>query len=173
MTYNPPVDAVGGVAALASYINGYVIGNLRWFYDGGRVRAEHTSQNISTATWTDLTWGGETYDTSSGMHSTGVNTERFIALEDGTHYLFATSGIVPHATGNRGIRIAENGATTLFMPTMAPSVGASYAHPLSVGLICHMDAGDYWTVQAYQDSGGTLATAAGVPMRATFGILKG
>lgn len=116
-----------------------------------------TSQNVLTATETVLSFNTETYDTD-GMHSTVSNTGRLTATETAKFIVIGGAQFAVSAVGNvRRLSIRKNGTTVFARQTMAPS---SVAQVLQVRGLLSLAAGDYVELQAYQDSGSTLAIAS-------------
>lgn len=168
MAYTTPATWVSGATLTAAQMNTQVRDNLSAIRDTGRVFASTSNQSISNNTWTAHLWGGEAYDTSSGMHSTGVNTDRFIATDNGVHSIVAVVGFAANATGVRGIKIDKNGGTGTGGHVMQVSAGAGQDWVGTVAWEEYLTAGDYFRVMVFQTSGGALSTVASTPSFCVF-----
>jgi hypothetical protein len=116
-----------------------------------------SDQTIPNATWTAITFDSEVFDTD-GIHSTVSNTDRFTVQTTGYYLLL---GEVIWYGGGSGIRritgIGKNGlaggAGTL---AYAWNGVATFNNVQVCNTIVYLEAGDYVTLCAYQDSGGNL-----------------
>jgi hypothetical protein len=118
---------------------------------GARV---YNSANISiaNATFTDLTFDSERFD-DSAFHSTVTNTGRLTIPVTGTYVIAAAVRFASNTTGARQTRILLNGTTMIVRDLRSASTGLVY---VSMTTIYHLTAGDYLTLNVYQDSGGAL-----------------
>jgi hypothetical protein len=109
-----------------------------------------TTQSITTATLTALTFNTEEYDTSS-FHSTSSNTSRMVVPTTGyyrlTGYFYMASG-----TGQKICQFYKNGTTTLRSQALFTSAAGGVINTTVVQLT----AADYVEVRAYQNSGGSV-----------------
>jgi hypothetical protein len=159
MTAVPVVRTfVAGEVVLASYFNTNINGPISWLLARAilEVRSGAT-QTIATATFTSITYDTEDVD-SDGMHSTVTNTSRATAVHPGWYRFSGGNTWASNATGRRGYRGMVNGAvingTSVLMPaTLAAAVGPAYRTKLYF-----LNVTDYFEFQAFQDSGGNLAT---------------
>ena len=114
-----------------------------------------THQTISTATFTDLTWNSEIFDTD-GFHSTTTNTARMtIPAGKGGYYRVTCRAQwnAASATGQRNVSIFKNG--TRWNNGNQP--GDTVAGPaVTTSQIMNLVAGDYITMAVYQNSGGNM-----------------
>jgi hypothetical protein len=105
-----------------------------------------------------LTFTTEVVD-SSGMHSTSVNTSRFVAVYPGWYEWTGGVGFVANATGSRGADWATNGAQVngsfVWLPCTTSGFAATPARTKKIFL----NATDYVELWAGQTSGGTLNTS--------------
>jgi hypothetical protein len=121
---------------------------------------ENASTSIANNTDTYLTFSGELYDTDA-MHSTSTNTSRItIPSGKGGYYEFRWSMVWDNnTTNNRRIRLVKNGASYEFGPILTiRGVGLT---GLTNSTVVSTVAGDYWELQAFQDSGGALSVGVG------------
>ena len=121
---------------------------------------ENASTSINNNTDTILTFSGELYDTDA-MHSTSTNTSRItIPAGKGGYYEFRWSMVWDNnTTNNRRIRLLKNGSGYEFGPILTiRGVGLT---GLSNSSVVSTVAGDYWELQAFQDSGGALNVGVG------------
>ena len=121
------------------------------------VRLEKTAaQSVANATYTAITYTGETYDTSN-YHDNSTNTSRItIPAGLGGYYLIAYQiSWSTNGNGQRLVRIYVNGSTIPYMNGFAnPSSG--YDNNFAGATILSLAAGDYIELFGYQDSGGSL-----------------
>jgi hypothetical protein len=112
-------------------------------------------QTISTATFTDLTWNTEIFDTD-GFHSTTTNTARMTIPSGKDGYYRVTCRAywnAASATGQRTVSIFKNG--TRWNNGTQP--GDTVAGPaVTTSQIINLVAGDYITMAVYQNSGGNM-----------------
>jgi hypothetical protein len=128
---------------------------------------ETASTNINNNTDTYLGFSAELYDTDS-MHSTVTNTSR-ITIPSGKdgYYEFRWSLMWGNsAAGNRRARLVKNGSGYELGPVL--TVAGVGLTGFSNSSVVSTVGGDYWELQVFQDSGGTLATGgAGTLFQAT------
>jgi len=112
------------------------------------------TQTIPNGTYTEISWGTEMSDTSR-LHNPASNPEKIYIKKSGWYTINAQISFDTNATGVRIIRLRKNGAV-LDRSTMtaAPVTGASSSIATTVPVI--LAAGDYISVEAYQNSGGDL-----------------
>jgi len=121
---------------------------------------ENGSTTLSNNTDTYLTFSGELYDTDS-MHSTSSNTSRItIPSGKGGYYDIRWSMVFDNnSSGNRRVRLVKNGTTYEFGPIL--TIKGDGLTGLSNSSVVSTVAGDYWELQAFQDSGGALNVGVG------------
>ena len=128
---------------------------------------ETVAQTISNNTDTMLPFSAELYDTDS-MHSTSTNTSRItIPAGKGGYYEMRWSCIwASNTSGNRRVRLVKNGSIYELGPVLTVAgVGLTM---ISNSSVVSTSAGDYWELQVFQDSGGSLNTGgAGTIFQAT------
>lgn len=112
---------------------------------------------IPTATWTELTFDTELWDTD-GIHSTVSNTGRLTCVTAGKYLIIAQAYFDANATGARQYRIVHSTATDIAL-SMAGLTSQNFAAIL-LPTIWDMAAAEYVTYQVYQNSGGNLNIAA-------------
>lgn len=113
---------------------------------------------IATATATALTFNSERWD-DAAIHSTSTNTGRLTVPAPGRYSVGAHVRFASNATGFRVVYLYVN--STLIAIDARPAVNGG---PTDISITTEWEAaaGDYFTVQVYQSSGGNLAvTAAG------------
>lgn len=123
-------------------------------YKGCRVYRSTTDQSINDTTATDIIFNAETYDTA-GFHSTSVNPERITIPTgfDGYYRVYAQIRWATDATNWRRLRIVKGGATTIHEDKR--DADATNTVQLVADSVL-LSAGDYLTIEAYQNSGGAL-----------------
>jgi hypothetical protein len=116
------------------------------------------AQSINNATDTAITWNTEDYDTD-GFHSTVSNTDRItIPTGKGGYYLVSAKlSFAANATGVRSCTIKKNGTTNIIGADLN-NQGGSASAVLNFERVISCVATDYFTLQAYQTSGGALNT---------------
>jgi hypothetical protein len=116
-------------------------------------QATGTNQTISNNTSTDLTFDSETYDTD-GFHDNVTNNAR-ITIPAGKGGKYQITGHVEWINGVTGIRniyIFKNGTSQIATTTL-PTQSSDFN--LEVNSTADLTAGDYITLQVYQNSGST------------------
>ena len=107
----------------------------------------------------------EAYDTDT-MHSTSTNTSRVTATTTGLYLVTAALGFAANTTGYRLAQIRKNSAGAVGSGTRVAIASASAvptgATSLSFSAYVQLTAGDYVEMFGLQNSGGALATVAGV-----------
>jgi hypothetical protein len=110
--------------------------------------------NLATGAWTDVTFPAETFDTDN-MHSTSSNTERITVPKAGLYLLQGGANWASSAAGFRYLRFGLNGSAG-YSGTVGPLKSTSN-EALSISDLLSLNANDYVTLQAMQDSGGDLS----------------
>lgn len=117
------------------------------------------AQSLTSGSWTAISWQVEDLDDDPdavGGHSTDTNTTRYTARYPGWYRAAGIVGFAANATGRRGARWLRNGSIVVER-YQAAGVNAVVAVQAPNTLI-YLGEGDYLELQAYQDSGGALAT---------------
>lgn len=110
---------------------------------------------ISTATWTDLNFNTERFD-SDAFHDTSTNNQRLtVPTGKGGKYL-VTGGVefANNATGYRALAIHKNGST--FERVVTANAVSGNETWLSIAAQLELAAADYVTLRVFQNSGGNL-----------------
>lgn len=112
------------------------------------------NQSISGSTQTLITFDTELYDTNS-YHSTSSNTSRITIPTTGKYRLFLKIDYAAGSTaGSRDVYIKKNGSNFAYFYGYAANVSHT---PTIVGaLAVNATAGDYYELNAYQGSTGSL-----------------
>jgi len=136
----------------------------------GVVAKAFNSANVSipTGAFTVVPLNTTIYEAGGESHSDTVNNSRLIAPVPGFYLCGSGAVFAFNATGRRMLRIMKNGSTPIALDTRqavtSSSGGTGMGSPVTpVQLV----AGDYLTLEAYQDSGSSLdivATAEYSPM---------
>lgn len=110
----------------------------------------------STGNWLTVTFDSERFDTQ-GIHSTVTNTDRLTIPTSwgGLWFVGASMNWAANSTGSRFARIRVN-ATTEIAEAGGVNTGASLGVPITFSTVYRMSVGDYFTLDAYQNSGGSL-----------------
>lgn len=114
--------------------------------------SQGTFDHATSGSWLDInTWG---VTDPWGMQD-ATNVERFNTLKTGLYFCAAAVIFPASATGQRGVRLLLSGSTVV--TTQFHDAAASGQTHISVAGFARPAIGAYWTIQAYQDSGGTLS----------------
>jgi hypothetical protein len=119
-----------------------------------------TTQNISNATNTAITFDSESYDTNT-YHSTATNTSRLTVPSTGYYRLDAEILFDANATGGRFLSIKKNNTTEIAYVEVGAATQATVGTSVSISCQISATASDYFEVLAYQTSGGTRNTYVG------------
>jgi len=111
--------------------------------------------SISNATWTELTFGNESFDTDS-WHSTSVDTDQIVPDIAGIFRVEIQVAFAPDATGMRGVRIYKN-TTQIAGVQQAASTGGTMTLLYAATTMNANGSTDYFSAECYQASGGALA----------------
>lgn len=127
-------------------------------------------QTISSATYTILTYNGESFDTDN-YHSTSTNTGRITVPSAAKYYIFgnvqweaSTSATV------REIALYKNGTELRVWQYLGYSVSAQQAFSLSI--IEDLAANDYLELRVYQGTAGNLNILNSTGKFSNFGCYK-
>lgn len=127
------------------------------------------SQNITTSTFTAITFTTEDVDTEDG-HSTSSNNSRYTAVEEAWYWVKGAVAFESNATGRRLARWTKNGTeingSRHELATVNGGESIIPARPILVSL----SAGDYVELQGWQSSGGTRATSVTADIQSTMTV---
>ena len=115
-------------------------------------------QAVANATDTAITWNTEDYDTNA-FHDPTTNTDRItIPAGKGGYYLIeARVSFAANATGIRSVTVKKNG-TTVVVGADLNNQGSSASAVLIQSRVISAAVADYFHLNAYQTSGGSLNT---------------
>jgi hypothetical protein len=119
-----------------------------------------STQAIPTAVWTAVTFSTEDFDTDS-FHDTSTNTSR-ITIPTGLSGKYLLTGVMSwqqNANNNRAIAIYKTGVATKQIGLIDPN--GDFNTQLSFATIISANAGDYFELFTYQDTGGNLNAMSG------------
>jgi hypothetical protein len=155
-TYTAPTTVSAGDAITASLYNTYVGTNVANLIVPPACMATATaSQNVSTGTWTAMTFNTESYDTDS-MHDNVTNNSRITINTTGIYLCTAYNNFAGSIAGSiRNMALRANGSTYIAVSQIGLSDSAqtiSIAYPFT--------AGDYIEFAVYQSSGVTMTNDA-------------
>lgn len=133
---------------------------------GPAVRVKRqTNQTIPNAAWTSLLFTEEVFDTDAA-HSTSENTARLTAPRDGIYYAAGTFDTASNGTGMRIARIVKwlkgssepsDGVAELLVPGEVKVEEPAAGNALNLASVPFtMKAGDWITMDLFQNSGGNL-----------------
>ena len=117
-----------------------------------------TTQLISTATWTAISFDSEDFD-SDGFHENVTNPTRITipAGLGGKYLLTGYTGFAPNTTGIRQLNIYKNGVDIgREFVNFTPIGGGNSTYIGLPGVILSLAAADYVEFMVYQNSGGAL-----------------
>lgn len=121
------------------------------------------AQSVPSGTWTSVTFDVEDVDTDPdtiGGHSTSSNTSRYTARYAGWYRLGGGCGFAANTTNRRGTRWAVNGTAVNGTEVQIQTTTGNEAIPPARGDLVFLNVGDYVELQAFQNSGVALLTAA-------------
>lgn len=118
---------------------------------GGHLAAA-SNQTLPNASVTTLTLG-TTVALRGGM---SIGTSGLVVPRDGWYTITGSVRWVGNATGSRQVRINYNG-TPVMSDVVTAMTSSAFAHSCMVSMYC--EAGDEFSVAAYQSSGGNLDTS--------------
>ena len=127
------------------------------------------TQNITTNTYTVVSYNSETYDVG-GYHDNATNNSRLTvpASKAGYYYVFYTACYGASATNTRRAFVTLNGVLSSIFNSQWQVSASGIGSGGSSGIMS-LSVADYIEIQTYQDSGGTL------PLQnlqdATFGMI--
>jgi len=122
-----------------------------------------TTQSISTATWTAITFNAEDFDTDS-FHSTSSSTSRITIPAGKAGKYLLTSHVYLDSSSGTGRRFGsfyKNGAEAQVARVEVAVSTGTYIGMVNT-IILNLAVADYVEVYFYQSSGGTLSTAGEV-----------
>lgn len=112
------------------------------------------TQSIPNSTWTNLQWDDKTYDPSALLNVASNNTNIYIK-SPGWYRLLTLVNFTSNATGVRQVRFKINNVT--IDRCTAIGVGTSTTDTVLVtSTMRYANPGDYFSVEAFQSSGGAL-----------------
>ncbi|MCC7130904.1 MAG: hypothetical protein IT297_10960 [Anaerolineae bacterium] len=130
---------------------------VRFYYRGFCQATRTTAFKVAHNNYTPVPLDADNYDlvrpNASPMHNPAVNNERVYARRDGVYLIAAHAVWASNATGVRVIYIARNGANIAADRRAALS---GYDTAQQVSTMRYLNAGDYVTLYAFQNSGGDL-----------------
>lgn len=134
------------------------------------VRVSYTGNvPIANATQGPLPFGvgsTEEYDTGA-LHDDVTNPERLTAPIAGKYYIHGQVSWFPGGGTSRYLLIRVNGTTYVVSSGVAPITNPSHSTEMHVSTHVDLQAGDYVTLDVYQNSGGTLPI-----LSQAFGMVK-
>jgi len=139
----------------------------------GCMLRKSTDQNISTSVYTAITFDTEVLDTD-GFHSNVTNNERITIPtgKSGKYLITASILYAPNASNSRRNLVTLNGAVSVGT-TVCDQRGGGFSGASSevnfVGFYA-LTAGDYIQLNAFQDSGSTLAAGGFSTAFSYFGV---
>jgi hypothetical protein len=115
-------------------------------------------QAVANATDTLITWNTEDFDTSA-FHDPTTNTDRITipAGKAGYYLIEARVSFAANATGIRSVSVKKNGATIVVGADLN-NQGSSASSVLIHSRVISAAVADYFNLNAYQTSGGSLNT---------------
>lgn len=129
---------------------------------------ETAGQSIPSGGLNTVTLGGEYWDTDN-MHSTTVNPSRITIQTAGVYRVWGATAWASNVTGTRGGIIKMNGTVNV-EPTYTQVAATNF------NTVCRLQesfvscvVGDYFELQAYQNSGAALALTTTAGMRTSLG----
>jgi len=159
----PTVTAVtAGSVATAAQFNAIKAAIDFWALTPRCYAYGSATQSLTTATYTMLALGAEVFDIvqsgDTAMHDNTTDNSRITIRTPGKYALTGQISYASNATGVRKCLIVKNG-TTVLAEADIPAIAGGITSVVGAGpVIVPLAAGDYVELQAYQSSGGALAT---------------
>jgi hypothetical protein len=120
-------------------------------FSGARAR-KSAAQAITTATWTEITFDTEDYDTAS-YHNNSTNTSRFVAPTTGYYSINVNAvGYNSGTNTNRYMNLQKNSTDSIALDY---STSSNTVIGQQLATYFYLTAGDYINVRYYQSSGVT------------------
>ena len=120
-----------------------------------------SAQSISNGAYTALNFQSEVYDTD-GFHDNATNNSRLTIPtgKGGKYLLTCQANFASNSSGFRAIAIMKNGsASQIAYANSSPISGSSFTYAFSC--VVSAVATDYFQMNVYQDSGGSLNVNSG------------
>jgi hypothetical protein len=114
-----------------------------------------TAQSIATATYTDIVFDTENYD-SDGIINFGTSATALIIQTGGVYDILGQVSVASNATGGRLARLTVNGTAIAFNNAGAMNGANSVVQVKAENVI--LAAGDLVRVSIWQNSGSSLNT---------------
>ncbi|BBB00567.1 hypothetical protein RVR_10566 [Actinacidiphila reveromycinica] len=114
----------------------------------------------SSTSYTSIPLDSELFD-SAGGHNNTTNPDRYVVMVPGTYHVTASGGFSANATGNRSVRIGVNGGAAIPSGQIATAGMSGNTWYGNVSALVALNAGDYLSVQMWQNSGTALALSTG------------
>lgn len=115
-----------------------------------------TPQATTTSIYNPVIFDAVDFDTDRMWDAS--SPDRLTVRRAGTYQVDAICSFVPHATGARGCRVIRNNVGVTFTRSINAG-GLSTALQVNATVECRP--GDYFYLEAYQNSGGDLDTGTG------------
>jgi hypothetical protein len=116
--------------------------------------------NTGNQSTTRLTFDTQVFASTTGMHSTGTNPGRLIAVSSGVYVISGSITWVPSTVGLRQLRILIDGSSVAAIQTQR-AVDGAFNTDMSIAAVYRFESsGGYAELEAYQNSGSTLSIAA-------------
>lgn len=134
---------------------------INWQYNQKPLCMVHapsgTTTNIANQTWTAIVMPTVDYDNMSGWAYGNSISDHYTAQLSGWYMVLGSVVFAANTTGSRAARITVNGTTVAGISSHQPSIintGVCMARTVYLAEL------DYIQLQAFQDSGGALASAS-------------
>jgi hypothetical protein len=116
-----------------------------------------SSQSISNATPTAITFDGENFDTDA-FHDNSTNNSRITipSGKGGKYLITGVTSFAANATGVRVTKIYKNGIDSVYLAHAIAAAPATDFTNAVYSLILSLDAADYIQIYAEQSSSGSL-----------------
>jgi hypothetical protein len=160
MGYTTDRTWVNGELPTDTIFNTYLRDNMKWLSTDApccRCRKTTAFSHNSSGNYLAITFDANRFDNAS-LHSTSSNTERIVVPTGGAGK-FDIGGCLEFAANATGARyggIGLSGIATLLSRFGWIAGNASYGAALNPTAVWSAAVADYFTLAAWQDSGGTL-----------------
>lgn len=154
-TWTTPRTWSVGELVTAGLLNQQLRDNLNTLRVPLYCRVENrTNISVPNSTYVEITFDTETTKNDAAMHSTSSNTARLIAPVAGFYLIEGCIEWSGNPNGQRQFEIFYNGTTTIHRVAIPADTGIN--HCQNVMTTFYLNANDFITFRAFQNSGATL-----------------
>lgn len=126
-----------------------------------------SAQNVNATTWTAVRWDATDVRDTDGYHDPASNNSRITIPTGlgGRYYVHGTIAFASNSTGVRMARYRLNGGGDFRLQNLN-ALGSALGTVLGFSFEVDLAAGDYFELEVWQNSGGTLSITTGCTLDA-------